>query len=175
MVRSVPGRSMPRAEPHGDSGSLRRLPSRHSDKANLVAPSSYCASVQTMPTAMSRLDESAVAEAVEAFREQVDVLLDRVADRIINTPAAGSASWHATWRNRGSEDGRIRLRQHLLARIAVAHHLGLDTAPDVLAALAAGATIDDIHTQAIPWRRPNDRVRRPRRIAAVSQLQLFDT
>jgi hypothetical protein len=78
-------------------------------------------------------------EVSDALREQIDVLLDRAAERILKTPTAGTAYWHAMWQNRGSSDGQMHLRRHLLIRIAVAGHLGLDAAHDVRAALAAGA------------------------------------
>ena len=116
----------------------------------------------------------AVAEAAEALREQVDVLLDRAAERVLKTPAAGSASWHALWQNRDTVDGQAQLRRHLLIRISVAQHLGLDTTSDVRAALAAGATRNDAAVAAaFSNRSSNRRSRQPGRIDDL-QLPLFD-
>lgn len=112
-----------------------------------------------------------VAEAAEALREQVDVLLDRAAERVLKTPVAGSASWHALWRNRDSADGQAQLRCHLLIRISVAQHLGLDTTSDVRAALAAGATRKDAAAAVALSRRPP--TTRSRRFDDL-QLALFD-
>ena len=115
-----------------------------------------------------------VAEAAQALREQVDTLLDRVAERILKTPAAGSAPWHTMWRNRDSPAGEAQLRQHLLIRISVAQHLGLDTTNDVRAALAAGATCMDAAAAAAISNRPSTRrSHRPSRFDDL-QLQLFD-
>lgn len=80
--------------------------------------------MRTMSIDLRRLE---VAEAAEALREQMDILLDRAAERILKTPVAGSAAWHTMWRNRDSFDGQAQLRRHLLIRISVAQHLGLDT------------------------------------------------
>ena len=116
----------------------------------------------------------AVMEAADALRVQVDVLLDRAAERILKTPVAGSASWHERWRNRDSVDGQAQRRRHLLIRISVAQHLGLDTTNDVRAALAAGATRKDAAAAAaVSNRSSTGRSRRPRRIDDL-QLLLFD-
>ena len=115
-----------------------------------------------------------VAEAAEALREQLDVLLDRAAERILKTPAAGSARWHALWRNRDSPDGHAQLRRHLLIRIAVAQYLGLDTTNDIQAALAAGATrVDAAAAAAVSNRSSTRRSRQPSRFND-RQLQLFE-
>ena len=114
-----------------------------------------------------------VAEAAEALREQVDVLLDRAAERVLKTPVAGSTAWHALWRNRDTVDGQAQLRRHLLIRISVAQHLGLDTASDVRAALAAGATRNDTAVAAAASNRTSRRSRRPSRLDDL-QLPLFD-
>lgn len=129
--------------------------------------------MRTMPMPIEER-RSAVTEAAEALREQVDVLLDRAAERILKTPAAGSASWHALWRNRDSPDGQTQLRRHLLTRISVGEHLGLDTTRDVRAALAAGATTKDVTAAtAVSNRLPSTRSHRSSRVDDL-QLQLFD-
>lgn len=115
-----------------------------------------------------------VADAAEALREQMDVLLDRAAERILKTPAAGTASWHAMWQNRDSSEGQAHLRRHLLMRISVAGYLGLDTARDVRAALAAGATRKDVTAAAAAQKRSLPRRSRRARRCDGLQLQLFD-
>ena len=116
-----------------------------------------------------------VVEAAEALREQLDVLLDRAADRILKTPAPGSARWHAMWQSRDSPDGQTQLRRRLLIRISVAKYLGLDTTNDVRAAVAAGATLMDAASAAAVSNRSS--ARRSHRSSRLDdlQLQLFDT
>lgn len=127
-----------------------------------------------MPIEVLR-NRTEVSDAAEILREQIDALLDRAAERILKTPTAGTAYWHAMWQNRGSSDGRVHLRRHLLTRIAVAGHLGLDAAHDIQAALAAGASHEDVRVAAATSKRSSLRRSHPaepaRRSAATAVVR----
>jgi len=120
-------------------------------------------------TRASRFDPVVVADAAEALRAQIDVLLDRSADRLLCAPPAGTIAWHAAWQIRDSATGRARAQAHRIARIAVAQRLGLDIRTDVNAARAAGATTREIEAALAA-----DIGRRwPRRPTPEGQLFLF--
>jgi hypothetical protein len=123
-------------------------------------------------TKASVLDHSAVADAADSLRVQIDLLLDRSAQRVLNSPAAGSSAWHAAWRDRESPAGRQHAREHLLARIAIASHLGLGVQEDVRAARIAGVLEGEI-TIALAGRRPRSARRSARNSTIEDQLSLF--
>lgn len=88
--------------------------------------------------------DEAVAEACDALLESLDVLLERLANRVESAPAAGSAEWKDQWSARESADGRERLRRHLLVKIAIATAARIDPAHDIEMARQAGIPADDI-------------------------------
>ena len=109
----------------------------------IVPLSDLPTTVRNMSHAAS-FDPTAVNDAAEALRTQVDLLLDRAADRLLNMPTAGTSAWHAAWQSRDSTVGLGRARTHRIARIAVASRAGFDVRDDVRAARAGGATTSDI-------------------------------
>jgi hypothetical protein len=125
-------------------------------------PSVQCPSV----TPTQDFDRVAVEDAAEALRVQIDLFLDRAADRLLNTPVAGTSGWHAMWQTRDSIAGRTRAHAHCIARILVAQRAGLDTRAEIAAARAAGVANPDIHTT-------GDRPRLRRRVRSENQLVLF--
>lgn len=88
--------------------------------------------------------DEAVAEACDALLESLDVLLERLANRVESAPAAGSAEWKDQWSSRESADGRERLRRHLLVKIAIATAARIDPSHDIEMARQAGISADDI-------------------------------
>ncbi|MBH5144065.1 hypothetical protein [Rhodococcus erythropolis] len=88
--------------------------------------------------------DEAVAEACDALLESLDVLLERLANRVESAPAAGSAEWKDQWSARESADGRERLRRHLLVKIAIATAARIDPTHDIEMARHAGIPADDI-------------------------------
>ncbi|KZF15179.1 MULTISPECIES: hypothetical protein [Rhodococcus] len=88
--------------------------------------------------------DEAVAEACDALLESLDVLLERLANRVESAPAAGSAEWKNQWSARESADGRERLRRHLLVKIAIATAARVDPTHDIEMARQAGIPEADI-------------------------------
>ncbi|PCK24400.1 hypothetical protein [Rhodococcus qingshengii] len=88
--------------------------------------------------------DEAVAEACEALLESLDVLLERLANRVESAPVAGSAEWKSQWSARESEDGRERLRRHLLVKIAIATAARVDPTHDIEMARQMGIPEGDI-------------------------------
>lgn len=82
---------------------------------------------------------SSITDASELLRQKVDVLLERLADRVMSCPAPGSKAWYAHWR--ASADSP---KDRLLVRIAIAHHAQFDFAEDIVRARAAGALWSEI-------------------------------
>ena len=81
---------------------------------------------QTM-TGERMFDDAAISDAAESLIVQIDLLLDRAAGRLLNTPTPGSDSWRTQWNSRDGEDGRARADRHLHARTAIAQAAGLAT------------------------------------------------
>lgn len=93
----------------------------------------------------SDFDRAAVEDAAEALRTQIDLFLDRAADRVLNTPVAGTSAWRVMWQTRDSGAGQARAQAHRIARILVAHRAGLDTRAELMAARATGIMNTDIY------------------------------
>ena len=108
-----------------------------------------------------------VEDAAELIREKLDQWLDRVVDQILAAPRPGTPAWHTAWHERATPTGRSTLHRRLLTRIAVAQRAGIDPAPDIRKALAAG-----IPPRELPTPRPARRSRSPRGIDP-EQLTIF--
>jgi len=89
-------------------------------------------------------DDSVLAEAIsevgDALAENVDVLLERLTDKVLASPVAGSRDWHSQWHANNSSHGQHMLRQRLLVKIAMAHRAGIDPVHDVDRGRRAGTT-----------------------------------
>jgi hypothetical protein len=82
----------------------------------------------------SAVSNAAIADAAELLTQKADMLLERLADRVMAAPTPGSSAWYA--RRSTAADS---VKERLLVRIAIAHlaHFGL--AEDIARARAAGA------------------------------------
>ncbi|OLT34642.1 hypothetical protein BJF84_17845 [Rhodococcus sp. CUA-806] len=67
-------------------------------------------------------------ELAQTLAEKVDVLLDRLTDRAMATPQAGSSAWKTQWRGRDSEDGRREHTRRLYVRAVLASRAGVGLA-----------------------------------------------
>ncbi|RZL73323.1 MAG: hypothetical protein EOP32_36990 [Rhodococcus sp. (in: high G+C Gram-positive bacteria)] len=82
---------------------------------------------------------SAIADAADLLVQKADVLLERLADRVMASPAPGSKAWYA---HRSSTTDSLKAR--LLVRIAIAHQAHFDLAEDIARARTAGAQWSEI-------------------------------
>lgn len=87
----------------------------------------------------SAVSRSAIADAAELLAQKADVLLERLADRVMTSPAPGSKAWYVQ-RNTVPNSTKARL----LVRIAIAHQAHFDLAEDIERARAAGAEWSEI-------------------------------
>ncbi|ELB90976.1 hypothetical protein Rwratislav_21598 [Rhodococcus wratislaviensis IFP 2016] len=87
----------------------------------------------------SAVSSSAIADAAELLTQKADMLLERLADRVMATPAPGSRAWYA---HRSTAAGSEKER--LLVRIAIAHQAHFDLAEDIARARAASAGWSEI-------------------------------
>ncbi|MBA8965062.1 hypothetical protein JOJ86_007428 [Rhodococcus percolatus] len=85
----------------------------------------------------SAVPQSAISDAADLLTEKADVLLERLTDRVMASPAAGSKAWYAL-RNSASSPAQV-LKARLLVRIAIAYHAHFDLVDDIDRARAAGA------------------------------------
>ncbi|ARE37983.1 hypothetical protein A0W34_31300 (plasmid) [Rhodococcus sp. BH4] len=72
------------------------------------------------------------------------MLLERLANRVVSAPAAGSAEWKDQGSSREAADARERLRRHLLVKIAIATAARVDPTHDIEIARQAGIPEADI-------------------------------
>ena len=82
----------------------------------------------------SAVSSSAIADAAELLTQKADMLLERLADRMMAAPAPGPRAWYA---HRSTAAGSVKER--LLVRIAIAHQAHFDLFEDIARARAAGA------------------------------------
>lgn len=81
----------------------------------------------------SAVPNAAIADAAELLTQKADMLLERLADRVMVAPTPGSRAWYA---RRNTADS---VKERLLVRIAIAHQAHFDLAEDIARARAAGA------------------------------------
>lgn len=107
------------------------------------------------------ISERILDELAHILTEKVDILLDRLTDRALAVPDAGTPAWHAQWRDRASDSGREHHARRLYVRAVLASRAGIG-----LAVSARPPTADlDIH----PVKRPGSRRRR----VDANQLPIF--
>ncbi|EKT80489.1 hypothetical protein WSS_A21983 [Rhodococcus opacus M213] len=82
----------------------------------------------------SAVSSAAIADAAELLTQKADMLLERLADRVMAAPTPGSRAWYA---HRSAAADSVKER--LLVRIAIAHQAHFDLAEDIARARVAGA------------------------------------
>lgn len=85
---------------------------------------------------------SAIADAADLLMQKADVLLERLTDRVLASPAPGSKAWYAHRNSTPGSAGSLKAR--LLVRIAIAHQAHFDLADDIARARTAGARWSEI-------------------------------
>ncbi|CAG7634279.1 hypothetical protein SIM91_43680 [Rhodococcus opacus] len=91
----------------------------------------------------SAVPPSAIVDAAELLTQKADVLLERLADRVMACPPAGSPAWYAQ-RTTSTVSPAETFKARLLVRIAIAHHAHFDLVEDIDRAHAAGAQWSEI-------------------------------
>lgn len=84
-----------------------------------------------------RVSVEEVAEAGDILAEEVDVLLERLTDKVLASPRAGSRAWYTQWNSHNSPDGQ---RRRLLVKIAIASQAGIDPVHDIERARQIGTS-----------------------------------
>ncbi|RRQ26169.1 hypothetical protein DK926_19415 [Rhodococcus sp. Eu-32] len=116
------------------------------------------------PAAVAGIPETVLDELAQTLTDKIDVLLDRLTDRALATPQAGSTAWKTQWQGRDSEDGRREHARRLYVRAVLANRAGIGLT-ETPAALPAPVP---------PARRPAARARgRTRTMPAAEQLAMF--
>ena len=110
---------------------------------------------------MAGLPERVLDELAHTLTEKLDILLDRLTDRALAVPDAGTEAWTSQWLDRDSESGRRHYARRLYVRAVLARRAGIG-----LAASAEPPTPEsDVH----PAKRPTVRRRR----VDADQLAIF--
>lgn len=128
-------------------------------------------SVHNGDTATSRQADPILDDLAQLLLEKLDVLLDRLTDRAMASPRAGSAPWRSDWLDRSSDDGRDLERRRVLTRIGLAHRAGLSHGRDVEIARSLGVTDAELRAAGGINARPRARYR-PRHHR--DQLAMFE-
>ncbi|OLT31606.1 hypothetical protein BJF84_26570 [Rhodococcus sp. CUA-806] len=117
------------------------------------------------PAAVAGIPETVLDELAQTLTDKIDVLLDRLTDRALATPQAGSTAWKTQWQSRDSEGGRQEHARRLYVRAVLANRAGIglaETTPPVPAPAPPAA------------RRPAAHARgRTRTMPAAGQLAMF--
>ncbi|WP_139053230.1 hypothetical protein [Rhodococcus globerulus] len=115
------------------------------------------------------VEDRLIEDAVGLLLDSLDVLVERVASRPEFAPQAGSPQWLAEWNDRDSDAGRLRARQHLLVRIALAAAAHLTPHADIELDREMGIPEDII--ERAQGMRPRSRKRKCRNISDESPAQ----
>lgn len=105
--------------------------------------------------------EAVLDELAAALTEKIDVLLDRLTDRALSTPQAGTAQWRAHWLDRDSPAGRAHHARRLHVRAALAYRAGIGGPTHTIPAPSPRALL------------PTVRPRARRRSVDTAQLAMF--
>lgn len=129
------------------------------------ARSSLRSMQQTRTGEVAGVDEHVLDELAQTLAERFDVLLDRMTDRALATPNAGTSAWKTQWLDRDSPSGREHQTRRLYVRADLASRAGIGlTAPPAPAPALPAPT-----TPAPPKTAP----RRARRAVDADQLTIF--
>ncbi|MGF0313703.1 hypothetical protein [Rhodococcus sp. IEGM1428] len=69
--------------------------------------------------------EQILDDLAQTLVEKLDILLDRLADRAVTVPDAGSSAWRSQWHDRDSDAGRERNSHRLHVRALIATKAGV--------------------------------------------------
>lgn len=69
--------------------------------------------------------EHVLDELAQALTEKIDILLDRVTDRAVAAPPAGTSAWRSQWLDRDSATGREQQARRLYLRAVLAGRAGI--------------------------------------------------
>lgn len=87
--------------------------------------------------------EGVLDELAQTLAEKLDILLDRLTDRALTVPDAGTPAWRQQWMGRDSDTGRRQQARRLYIRAVLARRAGIglqDATAPVLAEPAATPT-----------------------------------
>ncbi|AMY56496.1 hypothetical protein A3L23_05198 (plasmid) [Rhodococcoides fascians D188] len=91
-------------------------------------------------------------DLAQLLLEKLDLLLDRLTDRVLASPRAGSDAWRSNWLDRNTADGRDLERRRVLIRIGLAHRAGLAPVRDIAIARSLGVTDAELRAGGIDAR-----------------------
>lgn len=83
---------------------------------------------ETEPAAVAGIPETVLDDLAQTLAEKIDVLLDRLTDRALAAPQAGSPAWKTQWRGRDSIDGHLEHSRRLYVRAVLANRAGIGLA-----------------------------------------------
>lgn len=72
------------------------------------------------------VSERVLDELAHTLAEKLDVLLDRLTDRALTVPDAGTSAWRDQWLGRDSDTGRQHHARRLYIRAVLASRAGID-------------------------------------------------
>lgn len=72
--------------------------------------------------------EDVLDELAQSLAEKIDILLDRVTDRALAAPPAGTSAWRSQWLDRDSTAGRELQAGRLYLRAVLARRAGIGAA-----------------------------------------------
>jgi hypothetical protein len=115
------------------------------------------------PAAVAGIPETVLDELAQTLTDKIDVLLDRLTDRALATPQAGSTAWKTQWLDRDSEGGRQQHARRLYVRAVLASRAGIGFAE----------TPAPVPAVAPPAARRTPARAKGRRVPAAEQLAMF--
>ena len=71
------------------------------------------------------VSERVLDELAQTLAEKLDVLLDRLTDRALTVPDAGTSEWRQQWLGRDSDTGRQHHARRLYIRAVLASRAGI--------------------------------------------------
>ncbi len=71
------------------------------------------------------VSERVLDELAQTLAERLDVLLDRLTDRALTVPDAGTSAWREHWLERDSDTGRQHHARRLYIRAVLASRAGI--------------------------------------------------
>lgn len=71
------------------------------------------------------MSERVLDELAQTLAEKLDVLLDRLTDRALTVPDAGTSAWRQQWLGRDSDTGRQHHARRLYIRAVLASRAGI--------------------------------------------------
>lgn len=72
------------------------------------------------------VSERVLDELAQTLAEKLDILLDRLTDRALTVPDAGTPAWRQQWLGRDSDTGRREHARRLYIRAVLASRAGIE-------------------------------------------------